>query len=174
MAPELLNSEKLGGKRARPTQPADLYAFGMVIYEVLTGCDPFHDYDLGVIQLLFLISNGGRPKKPGNTEEIGFGSGTWELVRECWRDRPKRRPTIERVLAHLARNSSGTDALRSPAYRYLPPVNREITVPSLRYLSDSPSLVSEGNLTQILHEQFKTQTISTSNSHPSGMYDSIC
>ena len=109
MAPELLDS---GG--VRPTQPADIYAFGMVIYEVLTGCDPFHDYNLGVIQLLILISNGGLPKKPSNAKEIGFGSETWELVEECWRDKPTGRPTIERVLAHLAHNSSGTDILKIP------------------------------------------------------------
>ena len=120
MAPELLNSEKLGEKRARPTQPADIYAFGMVIYEVLTGSDPFHDYDSGMIQLLVLISNGARPKKPSNAEEIGFGNGTWELVKECWRDKPMRRPAIERVLVHLAHNSSGTGISKSPAYKYFP------------------------------------------------------
>ena len=118
MAPELLNSEKLGGKRARTTQPADIYAFGMVIYEVLTGSDPFHDYDSGMIQLLFLISNGARPKKPGNAEEIGFGSGTWELVKECWRDKPM----IERVLARLSRKSyPETSNLRVSS----PPVGRD-------------------------------------------------
>ena len=119
MAPELLNS-KFGEKLARPTQPADIYAFGMVIYEVLTGSDPFHDYNLGVIQLLLLISNGTRPKKPSNVEEIGFGGGTWELVKECWKDKPTRRPTIERVLAHLAHNSPGMNTLKSPAYNHLP------------------------------------------------------
>ena len=120
MAPELLDS---GG--ARPTQPADIYAFGMVIYEVLTGCDPFHDYNLGVFQLLILISNGGLPKKPSNAKEIGFGSETWELVEECWGDKPTRRPTIERVLAHLARNSSGMNALKSPTYECLSPVTHD-------------------------------------------------
>ena len=120
MAPELLSSEKFGEKRSPPTQPADIYAFGMVIYEVLTGSDPFHDYNLGVIQLLLLISNGTRPKKTSNAEEIGFGSGIWELVKECWKDKPTRRPTIERVLAHLAHNSPGMNTLKSPAYNHLP------------------------------------------------------
>ena len=125
MAPELLNSERFGGERPRPTQPADIYAFGMVIYEVLTGSDPFHDYDFGVFQLLALISTGTRPKKPSNAEEIGFGSGTWELVKECWRDKPTRRPTVERVLAHLARNSSGMGISRFPTYEYLTSVTHD-------------------------------------------------
>ena len=47
MAPELLAPEKFGKKNSRPTQPADMYAFGMVIYEVLTGRDPFYDQTYG-------------------------------------------------------------------------------------------------------------------------------
>ena len=129
MAPELLNPEKFGEKRARLTQPADMYAFGMVIYEVLTGSNPFHDYDCGAIRLLVLISNGARPKKPSNAEEIGFGSGTWELVKECWKDKPTRRPTIGRVLAHLACDPSGMDILKSSIYGYLPSYTRSLTRP---------------------------------------------
>ena len=120
MAPELLDS---GG--ARPTQPADIYAFGMVIYEVLTGSDPFHSYNFGKIQLPPLISRGRLPKKPGNSKEIGFGSGTWDLVKECWRDKPTKRPMIERVLTHFARKSSSMGIQKPPTSGYLPPVSRD-------------------------------------------------
>ena len=128
MAPELLSSEQFGEKRSPATQPTDIYALGMVIYEVLTGSDPFHDYNLGVIRLL-PISNRGTPKKPSNADEIGFGSGTWELVQECWRNKPTRRPTIERILAHLAHNSSGMNISKSPAHKYLPIYLRSLTRP---------------------------------------------
>ena len=120
LAPELLDSEKFREEHARPTKPADIYAFGMVIYEVLTGSDPFHDYNFEMIQLLTLISNGARPREPSNAEEIGFGSGTRELVKECWRDEPTSRPTIERVLAHVARKSSGMGIQKPLAAKYLP------------------------------------------------------
>ena len=105
MAPELLNPEKFGKTNSRPTQSADVYAFGMVIYEVLTGFDPFYEQRLGTIQLVCRVLDGARPTKPGNAEEVGFGSGTWELVNKCWKTKSVKRPTVERVLAHLARVS---------------------------------------------------------------------
>ena len=156
MAPELLNSEKFGEKRARPTQPADIYAFGMVIYEVLTRSDPFYDYNPEMIQLLILISDGARPRKPNNAEEIGFGSGTWELVKECWRDEPTSRPKIKQVLVHLARKTSGMGIQKPPASDYLPSVScdhqlvsvpERIILPQWQHLASQRSISS--NLPQI-------------------------
>ena len=129
MSPELLDPGDIEGKSARPTQPADIYALGMVIYEVLTGSDPFHDYNMGAFQLMLLVMKGGRPKKPSNAEEIGFGSGTWELVKECWRDQSTGRPTIERVLGHLARNSAGECGRLENSSLRMSPHGHELVLP---------------------------------------------
>ena len=140
MSPELLDPGDFGGESARPTQPADIYAFGMVIYEVLTGSNPFHGYNMGMFQLMGLVMKGGRPKEPSNAGEIGFGSGTWELVKECWRDQPTGRPTIERVLAHLVRSSAGVDDLKSPTYEYPPPTthDHELVLPVEQIILQQP------------------------------------
>ena len=67
---------------------------GMVIYEVLTGFYPFRE-QFATYKLVFLVVGGARPTKPDNAEEIGFGNGTWELVKECWREKSAKRPMVE-------------------------------------------------------------------------------
>ena len=126
MAPELLNPDKYGEKNSRPTKPADIYAFGMVIYEVLTGSDPFYDQDIGTLQLVCRVVDGLRPTRPSNAEDIGFGSGTWGLVKECWREKSKKRPTVGRVLAYLAGVTTPLAAVGPSRSR----VDSELGVPS--------------------------------------------
>ena len=103
MAPELLLPKRFNRTSAQPTKPADIYAFGMVIFEVLTGFQPFCDRNLPGFEIVFHVADGGRPTKPENFEQIGFGDGTWELVKECWVEESESRPTIEQVLSHLTR-----------------------------------------------------------------------
>lgn len=103
MAPQLLLPKKFNNTSAQPTKPADIYAFGMVIFEVLTGFQPFYDRNWQIFEMALHVLEGARPTKPDNLEQIGFGGGTWELVEECWIEDPKGRPTIEQVLTHLTR-----------------------------------------------------------------------
>lgn len=102
MAPELITPSKFNSPGV-PTKPADIYAFGMVILEVLTGTQPFHEKKWRPNEVTYYVAQGARPNKPSNAEQIGFGDGTWKLVEECWMEDPMERPEIKRVLAHLTR-----------------------------------------------------------------------
>ena len=103
MAPELLCPIEFGKTSVRPTQPADIYALGVMIYEVLTGFQPFYEQKYGIFELTYHVVHGARPFKPEDAEQLGFGDGIWELVEECWSQESTRRPTIEHALAHLTR-----------------------------------------------------------------------
>ena len=103
MAPELLVPKKFGGTDSRPKKPADIYAFGMVILEVLSGYQPFDEKRISPPEITYHVVVGGRPTKPDNAEQMGFGHGIWELAEECWRQESTTRPTIDQVLSQLTR-----------------------------------------------------------------------
>ena len=102
MAPELLVPEKFG-LDGRVSKQADVYAFGMVVYEVLTGRIPFAGEGRGIAEIVLRVMEGRRPIKPENAEDIGFGRGTWKLVERCWDENRDRRPTVEGISKHFKR-----------------------------------------------------------------------
>ena len=112
-APELIYPEMFGLCTSRISKQADIYAFGMVIYEVLTRRCPFGAEGFSYLQIASHVLGGGRPRKPEKVGDIGFGGGTWELVQQCWhRDRGER-PTVENVSEYFQR-VAGTSSTVPP------------------------------------------------------------
>ena len=99
MAPELLFPGNFGLKTCQVSKQADIYAFGIVVFEVLTGRAPFGKKRQH--EVIVLAVEGNRPRKPENARDIGFGRGTWELVQQCWNQERGERPTVERVSEHF-------------------------------------------------------------------------
>ncbi|KAF9789248.1 kinase-like domain-containing protein, partial [Thelephora terrestris] len=64
MAPELLAPSNYGLTNSVPTREADVYAFGLVMFQVLTGENPFRNYKPR--ELAYHVSLGSRPEKPLN------------------------------------------------------------------------------------------------------------
>ena len=80
MAPEVFLGQKY-------TTASDIYSFGMIMWEVMTGRRPFwdksHDTDL-----IIEIVDGLRPPIVTNAPE-----GYIELMEKCWHSDPSKRPT---------------------------------------------------------------------------------
>lgn len=94
LSPELIAPQQFGLKKSRMTKSSDCYAFGMVIYEVVSGRLPFHKDPSYTIP--FKVVNGDRPPRGGK-----FTGRLWELLGSCWAPQPNDRLSIGDVLQRL-------------------------------------------------------------------------
>ncbi|POG67939.1 kinase-like domain-containing protein [Rhizophagus irregularis DAOM 181602=DAOM 197198] len=79
VAPEVLR----GGKY---TQESDIYAFGIIAYEVCTGLPPYHDIAHDKI-LAISICQGLRPKSNYKIPQLIL-----DIIKQCWDADPLKRP----------------------------------------------------------------------------------
>ncbi len=99
MAPEQIRG-------AKPTHLVDIYAFGVVLFELITETRPFEAPTPSEIFDLIL----GRPLDTGTLVRLGVPSGLVDLIRAATEKDPSQRPQdfsavvrrIEKVLADLA------------------------------------------------------------------------
>ena len=99
MSPELIFPESFGRKDSRATKESDSYAFGMVIFEVLSGHPPFKKSVPAVVT--WKIRRGERPKREGTL----FSDDLWRVLELCWAHKPESRPSVEVILECLERCS---------------------------------------------------------------------
>ena len=95
MAPEILR------EGVRSSKEADMYAFGIVVYEVITGIRPFGKRREA--EVVLHTTRGNRPNRPEDPVAVGFSQGTWEFVDQCWDRDQERRPTAREALEHFER-----------------------------------------------------------------------
>ncbi|RHZ88783.1 hypothetical protein Glove_21g205 [Diversispora epigaea] len=85
IAPEVLSGDE------EYTKAADVYSFGIIAYEMITGFPPYpdipHDEDLAI-----KICNGLRPKIPFHTPKL-----ITRTIMRCWDARVTHRPTFEEL-----------------------------------------------------------------------------
>ncbi|GBC42211.2 kinase-like domain-containing protein [Rhizophagus irregularis DAOM 181602=DAOM 197198] len=89
IAPEIFQGHKY-------TTASDIYSFGMIMWEFMTGRRPFWD-QIHDIDLIISICNGLRP--PISTTNIP--KDYINLMKKCWHSDPNKRPTASSILKEL-------------------------------------------------------------------------
>ncbi|PKY29537.1 kinase-like protein [Rhizophagus irregularis] len=84
IAPEIFKGSKF-------SKETDIYSFGMIMWELTTGCKPFANVEHS-ISLIFKILDGERPKITEDTPECYAN-----LMKSCWHSDPQKRPSIKKI-----------------------------------------------------------------------------
>ncbi|CAN4090957.1 unnamed protein product [Withania somnifera] len=90
MAPELLN-----GNSSRVSEKVDVFSFGITMWEILTGEEPYANLHCGTI-IGGIVNNTLRPPVPQRCDpEWG------KLMEECWSPDPEARPSFTEITNRL-------------------------------------------------------------------------
>lgn len=102
MAPELLN-----GSSSKVSEKVDVFSFGIVLWEILTGEEPYANMHYGAI-IGGIVNNTLRPPVPS------FCDPDWRLLMEqCWSPDPVARPSFTDIARRLRVMSTAVQT-RSP------------------------------------------------------------
>ena len=94
-APEVpMRGENIESVRMRNSNVVDVYSFGIVCYEILSGKQPFEDCRLSI--LTKQVRAGLRPILPAACPRI-----LASLIKRCWASDPNSRPDFERICLEL-------------------------------------------------------------------------
>ncbi|XP_048568977.1 uncharacterized protein LOC125550109 isoform X2 [Triticum urartu] len=98
MAPELLN-----GSSSKVSEKVDVFSFGIVLWEILTGEEPYANMHYGAI-IGGIVNNTLRPPVPANC-----GPDWRRLMEQCWSPDPSQRPAFTEIAARLRSMSAAAN-----------------------------------------------------------------
>ncbi|KAJ3586579.1 hypothetical protein NHX12_012976 [Muraenolepis orangiensis] len=103
MAPEVIRNEPVSEK-------VDIWSFGVVLWEMLTGEIPYRDVDSSAI--IWGVGNNSLQMPIPDSCPDGFKI----LLRQCWNVKPRNRPSFRQILLHL--DIASADILSTPQETY--------------------------------------------------------
>ncbi|KAN0011928.1 hypothetical protein ACTFIU_000147 [Dictyostelium citrinum] len=95
VAPEILREEEY-------TVKSDVYAFGLILHELLTRKHPYREFNYSMVSLQEdAIKNGLRPTiSPSYTQTV-TGHEYCGLIQDCWDSDIERRPTFNKIVKRI-------------------------------------------------------------------------
>jgi serine/threonine protein kinase len=140
VAPEIFRGQKY-------TKASDIYSFGMIMWELMTGRRPFwnHEHDA---ELIIKICDGLHPPIDTNAPE-----GYIELMQECWNPDPNKRPTVTDLMNKIMvikRKESYNETIITKSTDVGPIQNNPGAIYKSRYLS---SIIKSAESTRNLKSQ---------------------
>ena len=98
MAPESIE-ENIYNKKT------DVYSFGIIMYEIITGLIPYPDFQRGELSLFEfkskILTENYRPEFTTSKKD-----SIRSLIEQCWSKDPSKRPTFEYIFNQLAYNET--------------------------------------------------------------------
>ncbi|KAJ8542738.1 hypothetical protein K7X08_005261 [Anisodus acutangulus] len=109
MAPELLN-----GSSNKVSEKVDVFSFGFVLWEILTGEEPYASMHYGAI-IGGIVNNTLRPTIPS------YCDPEWRcLMEQCWAPNPASRPSFTEIASRLRLLSSTSHNFSVPLVGWAP------------------------------------------------------
>ena len=130
MAPEILN------ENSYYSFPVDVYAYAIIIYEVISGIVPF-GVNKSQFNIMSDVVNNIRPTVPDN-----FPASYKKLMEECWNQDPNLRPTFSKIVQELAKPEyvlEGADLEKFNEYAELISAPIVVTPNLTSIIGDAPS-----------------------------------
>ena len=102
MAPETLH---VGKKKEHSVydHKADIFSFGMLLYQMITRHHPF--YDMQGLKIDSAIENGERPKLQDVPQAENAYFYLTRLMQRCWQGNPRQRPTTSDIIDKVSLSS---------------------------------------------------------------------
>ncbi|EFP07762.1 CRE-GCY-29 protein [Caenorhabditis remanei] len=164
--------QKWQGQTIIRRQQSDIYAFGVIIYEILFRSLPY-DEKMDLTELAQKAAEGDKVQKPSIQRNKKLNPDMIALLQDCWSDQPDMRPTIRRVrlATEVALKTKGNlvDSMMRMMEEYAN--NLEKLVGERTKLAEEANLRAERLLFQLLPKHVAIE-LKAGRSVPPKMYDS--
>ncbi|KDQ10012.1 hypothetical protein BOTBODRAFT_36635 [Botryobasidium botryosum FD-172 SS1] len=132
MAPELLKAETF--EEALRTAQTDMFAFGRVAYQLLAMRKPYAEIENDTL-IPLKVMTGVVPTRVNDEEAMlrGLNDDTWDLMWNCWCNRPEERPNAAEAILRICRGGHQIHDLRQHMLS-LPASDRIQCIPRLSHL----------------------------------------